>query len=57
MSKDINTIKIKILCNYQEYQEGQVYDLKENIANSLLTTGKALRIHRKNLENKKLKKE
>ena len=49
-------IKIKIISNYQEYQKGQVYDLEEKIANSLLTSGKALKIHRPTNEIKKSKK-
>ena len=49
-------IKIKIISNHQEYQKGQVYDLEEKIANSLLTSGKALKIHRPINEIKKSKK-
>jgi hypothetical protein len=43
----MNTEKIKIINNYPEYQKGQVYNLEAKIASSLLTNGKAIRIHRK----------
>jgi hypothetical protein len=38
--------KIKIINNHPKYQKGQIYDLEEKIAISLLTNGKAIRIHR-----------
>ncbi len=50
------TIKIKMTSDYLEYQKGQIYELSEKIAVPLLTNGKALKIHRLLLENKKSKK-
>jgi hypothetical protein len=44
----MSTEKIKIINNHPEYQKGQIYDLEAKIAVSLLTNGKAIRIHRKN---------
>ena len=49
-------IKIKIISKHQEYQKDQIYDLEEKIANALLTSGKALKIHRPTNEIKKSKK-
>ena len=47
MSKEITTIKIKMIANHPEYQKGEIYDLEEKIAVALLTNGKAIKIHRK----------
>jgi hypothetical protein len=44
MSKNI---KIQIITDYQEYKKGQIVELDEKTAISLLTNGKALKIHRK----------
>ena len=40
-------IKIQIITDYQEYKKGQIVELDEKAANTLLTNSKALRIHRK----------
>jgi hypothetical protein len=42
----MSTKKIKIIGNHPKYQKGQIYDLEAKIAVSLLTNGKAIRIHR-----------
>ena len=47
MSKEINTIKIKMISTHPEYKKGEIYDLEEKIAVALLTNGKAIKIHRK----------
>ena len=41
------TIKIQIIGDYQDYKKGQIVELDEKAANTLLTNSKALRIHRK----------
>ena len=41
------TIKIQIISDYQEYKKGQIIELDEKAAINLLTSGKALKIHRK----------
>jgi len=40
-------IKIQIITDYQEYKKGQIVELDEKAANTLLTNSKALRIRRK----------
>lgn len=40
-------IKIQIITDHQDYKKGQIVELDEKAAISLLTNGKALRIHRK----------
>ncbi len=40
-------VKIQIITDYQEYKKGQIVELDEKAAISLLTNGKALKIHRK----------
>ncbi len=42
-----NTIKIQIISDYQDYKKGQIVELDEKAAITLLTNGKALKIHRK----------
>jgi hypothetical protein len=42
----MSTEKIKIITNHSEYQKEQTYNLEKKIAISLLTNGKAIRIHR-----------
>jgi hypothetical protein len=44
MSKNI---KIQIITDHQDYKKGQIVELDEKAAISLLTNGKALKIHRK----------
>ena len=44
-------IKIQIIADYQEYKKGQIVELDEKTANTLLTNSKALRIHRKTTVN------
>jgi hypothetical protein len=41
------TVKIQIIADYQDYKKGQIVELDEKAANTLLTNSKALRIHRK----------
>lgn len=41
-----NQIKIQIINDYQTYSKGQIVELDEKVAINLLTSGKALRIHR-----------
>ena len=41
------TIKIQIIGDYQDYKKGQIVELDEKAANTLLTNSKAFRIHRK----------
>ncbi len=41
------TIKIQIISDYQEYKKGQIIELDDKVAITLLTNGKALKIHRK----------
>ena len=45
------TVKIQIIADYQEYKKGQIVELDEKVANTLLTNSKALRIHRKTNAN------
>lgn len=40
--------KIQMTTNYLEYKKGQIVELEEKQAVTLLTNGKALKIHRKN---------
>jgi len=51
------TIKIQIIADYQEYKKGQIVELDEKAANTLLTNSKALRIHRKTNVNEVQKTE
>ncbi len=44
-------IKIQIISDYQEYKKGQIILLDEKSANNLLTSSKALRIHRELADN------
>jgi len=46
-----NTIKIQIISDYQDYKKGQIVELDEKEAVTLLTNGKALKIHRKKNQN------
>lgn len=39
--------KIQFITDHQDYKKGQIVDLDEKTANTLLTNSKALRIHRK----------
>jgi hypothetical protein len=41
------TVKIQIITDHLDYKKGQVLDLEEKSAITLLTNGKALKIHRK----------
>ena len=41
------TIKIQIISDHQEYKKGQIVELDDKVAITLLTNGKALKIHRK----------
>lgn len=41
------TIKIQIITDHQDYKKGQIVELDEKAAITLLTNGKALKIHRK----------
>ena len=41
------TVKIQIITDHSDYKKGQVLDLEEKSAITLLTNGKALKIHRK----------
>ncbi len=50
-------IKIQIIADYQEYKKGQIVELDEKAANTLLTNSKALRIHRKTNVNEAVKTE
>ena len=43
-------IKIQIITDHQDYKKGQIVELDEKAAISLLTNGKALKIHRKKSE-------
>jgi len=43
-------IKIQIIADHQDYKKGQIVELDEKAAISLLTNGKALKIHRKKAE-------
>jgi len=45
-----NTIKIQIISDYKDYKKGQIVEPDEKTAISLLTNGKALKIHRKKSE-------
>ncbi len=45
------TVKIQIIADYQEYKKGQIIELDEKAANTLLTNSKALRIHLKTTVN------
>ncbi len=45
------TIKIQIISDYQEYKKGQIVELDDKLAITLLTNGKALKIHRKKEES------
>lgn len=40
-------IKIQMTTNHLEYKKGQIVDLEDEQATTLLTNGKALKIHRK----------
>ncbi len=40
-------VKIQIITDHQEYKKGQIVELDEKAAITLLTNGKALKIHRK----------
>ncbi|MBU6141289.1 MAG: hypothetical protein KGP29_07065 [Proteobacteria bacterium] len=42
-----NLIKIQIITDHQEYKKGQIVELDEKAAITLLTNSKALKIHRK----------
>jgi hypothetical protein len=44
--------KLKIISNHTKYQKDQIVDLEEKEAILLLTSGKAIRIHRKQIEEK-----
>lgn len=44
------TVKIQIITDHQDYKKGQIIELDEKVAISLLTNGKALKIHRKKTE-------
>ncbi len=50
-------IKIQIIADYQEYKKGQIVELDEKAANTLLTNSKALQIHRKTNVNEAVKTE
>lgn len=41
-------IKIQMTTDHLEYKKGQIVELEEKQAVTLLTNGKALKIHRKN---------
>ena len=41
------TVKIQIITDYQDYKKGQIVELEDKQAITLLTNGKALKIHRK----------
>ena len=43
----MSTIKIQIIGDYQDYKKGQIVELEDKQAITLLTNGKALKIHRK----------
>ena len=45
-----NLVKLQIITDHQDYKKGQIIELDEKAAISLLTNGKALRIHRKKEE-------
>jgi tetraacyldisaccharide-1-P 4'-kinase len=40
-------VKIQIITDHQDYKKGQIVELDEKAAITLLTNGKALKIHRK----------
>ena len=40
-------MKIQIISDHQEYKKGQIVELDDKVAITLLTNGKALKIHRK----------
>ncbi|NBV07332.1 MAG: hypothetical protein EBS06_08910 [Proteobacteria bacterium] len=40
-------VKIQMVIDHQDYKKGQIVELDEKTAISLLTNGKALKIHRK----------
>jgi hypothetical protein len=42
-----NLIKIQFITDHQDYKKGQIVELEEKEAITLLTNGKALKIHRK----------
>ena len=42
-----NLIKIQFITDHQDYKKGQIVELDEKEAITLLTNGKALKIHRK----------
>ena len=44
------TVKIQMVTDHQDYKKGQIIELEEKFAISLLTNGKALNIHRKTSE-------
>lgn len=48
-------IKIQMVIDHQNYKKGQIIDLDEKAANTLLTNGKAFRIHRKTTVNETTK--
>lgn len=41
------TIKIQMVTDHSDYKKGQIIELEEKSAITLLTNGKALKIHRK----------
>ena len=45
------TIKIQIITDHQDYKKGQIVELDEKAAVTLLINGKALKIHRKQNQN------
>ena len=51
------TVKIQIITDHQDYKKGQIVELDEKAANTLLTNSKALRIHRKTNVNEAAKTE
>lgn len=52
-----NLIKIQFITDHQDYKKGQIVELDEKDANTLLTNSKALRIHRKTTVNEAPKTE
>ena len=51
------TVKIQIITDHQDYKKGQIVELDEKAANTLLTNSKALRIQRKTNVNEAAKTE
>lgn len=44
------TIKIQMVSDHLQYKKGQIVELEEKPAVTLLTNGKAIKIHRKIIE-------